>query len=220
MTMNRLYLSIPMRALIPSRNAVKGKIRSVQWGLEDRWNEHNTVTVFLDLENGFSHSFGTLLLTSETQENFLDDLFEAFDVKREKGWEKKLIGKECFVLYAFNLSDSPEGLQSLETGKRITLTGFRRRHVDPYTPSPLRAKELSLSRYERLSELREKYVDWEQYEVKTEPPIKMHETRRENGVITFESEPLEETTMTIKVTEGGIDDWWGTTAAERWERSG
>lgn len=78
----------------------------------------------------------------------LCNIFDAQDVERLKG-------REVYALRCWNnWTADVEGLESAETGKRMTLTAFRREHVDPATPSPYRTRKLRLAHHQETLENR------------------------------------------------------------------
>lgn len=97
-----------------------GKIISVSYGKED----HGILTFWATIDFGGSfQGFGGLMLDKEKSgPAFIDALCSAFNVR---GYNA-LVGKKCFALRCFGfLNDHIEGLES-ESGKRFTLTGWRR----------------------------------------------------------------------------------------------
>jgi hypothetical protein len=116
-----------------------GTISSVKSGKED--HDILTCSVGVDFSGGHQ-GFGNLILDEDLIVSFERELCEAFGVRATK----ELVGKKCFALRCFgHWNDNIEGLESLDTGKRFTLNGWRKRNVKNFEViSPLEQRKKSL----------------------------------------------------------------------------
>ena len=99
---------------------------------------------------------------------FIAELLATFDV-RELG---ELEGKKCYGLRSFpGYNEMLTGVESL-SGKRLTATGFLRRHVNPkfdplqqrkdnHLKEVARAAKTIQENLQQLSKVEENFVDWE-----------------------------------------------------------
>lgn len=147
-----------------------GTIDDVWSGVED----HGVLTCNIGVNFGGTHQgFGGLCLDPESLKAFVAELCEAFGVRDREA----LVGQRCYALRALGEWNEPiERLESLGTGRRFTITGFRRRHYPKHATSRLE-DEIRSARGEiewaqrRANEARERlarlesnesgYVDWE-----------------------------------------------------------
>ena len=136
---------------------------------EPEYHDIPTVSVGIDFGSSFQ-SFGGLALDAGSLKWFLDELCEIFDVQRKE----QLIGKKCYALRNFGIwNDAIEGIEA-PSGKRFTITGFRKRHYPEFAKSPLEHKREELESTirwatrraeeakEQLKTVASGFVDWEQ----------------------------------------------------------
>lgn len=142
-----------------------GRIEKIFDGPED----HGIDTVSIGVDFGSAHqAFGNLCL-GKYRDSFVKELCETFGV----GSIVELEGKECFALRCWGFwNDTIEGLESVETGRRFTITGWRKRNKIPGPESPLAARKESLTREilfldrkkaqltSELNDIRIDYEDW------------------------------------------------------------
>lgn len=145
-----------------------GKIEDVFSGKED----HDILTLSVGVGfKGAHQGFGSLMLNEKLIISFEKELCDTFDVKNIN----ELIGEACYALRCFDYWNANiEGLESVKTGKKFTLTGWRRRHLPANEiKSPLQVEEeyhnsrissaqrnIQVSQYE-LENIKSKYTDWE-----------------------------------------------------------
>ena len=143
-----------------------GRIDYVKAGKED----HGILTVWAGIDfGGGAQGFGGLCLETKTSRAFLRELCETFDVSDHEA----LVGKKCHALRCFGTNNDPiEGLEA-PSGKRFTLTGFRKRHYPEHAKSRLEEEKERLQREmawagrrrdeaaDRLATVGEQFVDWE-----------------------------------------------------------
>jgi len=145
---------------------VQGRIIDVSHGIEPD-HGHMTCSIGIEFTHGRYQSFGNLVLDDDLLKSFLDDLCFTFNVETPED----LMGKEVYALRCFGYNnDHIEGLETI-SGKRMTLTSWRKKHFSE-TLSPLdnEIKKLS-SRIEQaqnsisraiadLSKVQSEYTDW------------------------------------------------------------
>ena len=117
-----------------------GKIVSVHEDDEDRGIE--TVWIYLEFHGG-GQGFGGLMLRDEThKKTFVSQLCKTFGVRKLMD----LVGKDCYALRCWGfLNDVIEGLESVTTGKRFTISGWRRSQGLTEFGSPLDERRKRLS---------------------------------------------------------------------------
>jgi len=143
-----------------------GKIDNVSYGLEP---DHRCITCSIGVKfsGGGYQSFGNLILDDGLLKSFLADLCATFEVDNVDD----MVGKECYVLKCFGYNnDYIEGLESI-SGKRMTLTSWRKKHF-PDTLSPLdveikrigsritQAQNTINTAIQDLSTVQSRYTDW------------------------------------------------------------
>lgn len=117
-----------------------GKIGYVKSGEED----HGVITCSVGIDFSGSHQgFGNLCLDSQLVVSFEKELCDVFAVDNTE----KLIGQECYALRCFgHWNDTIEGLESVKTGKRFTLTSWKRKYItDTWITNPLSNRINSLN---------------------------------------------------------------------------
>ena len=144
----------------------RGRLGKPFVGKED----HGIMTVQIPVSfRGSGQGFGGLCLDDGLDKPFVRDLCEAFGVRDVL----RLEGAECYALRCWGFwNDRIEGLESVATGRRFTLTGFCRRHIGKAVLSPieLRAKSIlseiawaerrAAEELEKLAKVRVGYIDW------------------------------------------------------------
>lgn len=128
----------------------------------------NTVWVNLDF-GGSGQSFGGLALKSaESRQSFIGELCAVFGVSTLD----QLVGKQCYALRSFSdWGAKIEGLESVDTGNRFTVTGYRlSRGYDAPNPldealkgvlsDVLRAQKVLKEAEARVAGLKADYVEW------------------------------------------------------------
>lgn len=123
---------------------------------------------------GGHQGFGGIVLGTidkpapELMKSYVADLCAAFDAQDLE----RLAGMKCDVLFSFpGWNGTIEGLEG-PTGKRFTITGWRRKHFpDTKTPLQQRIEDLEQSRVQAkrtiagvalaLSKVEREFVDWE-----------------------------------------------------------
>jgi hypothetical protein len=154
---------------VNSEKRAPGKISNVKQGAED----HGIITcsVGIDFVEGGHQGFGLLALNDALVAHFVEDLCAVFDVKQPED----LVGQECFALRCFgHWNDTIEGLDSVKTGKRFTLTSWKRKRIpDVEHESPLKRQmthlaasmSASMRRFAedaaKLGTAEREYTDWE-----------------------------------------------------------
>ena len=143
-----------------------GKISDFRSGEED----HGIITCVIGIDfNGSHQGFGCLALDEDLLSKFEQDVCDTFNVKTMD----ELIGKSCYALRCFGFHNDPiEGLESVDTGKRFTISSWRKKHVSIKHDSPLQRKIKDLkSRIEsnraniirytsELESIYSDYTDW------------------------------------------------------------
>lgn len=101
----------------------KGKISYVKVeNYRGEKDDPNTAWVGVDF-NGSGQGFGGLYLDEKAIIGFQKSLTEVFGVEKFED----LVGKECYALRSFsNWNATITGLESFETGRRMTVNDFRR----------------------------------------------------------------------------------------------
>jgi len=136
----------------------------------DWHNNFNTYDVSLDIDDGFSQSFGGLYLPDGTWKLFERDLLECADVPTSKG----LIGLKVYALYYFGRWNEPICGLEFDNGRKFLISRFQRDHFPANPPNgALKAEIASIERdidlcKERLADLQAKlltvgqgFVDWD-----------------------------------------------------------
>lgn len=146
-------------------------IDKIEIGPEDHGIETVWVHVRYQPNNCSYQGFGGLALTEKSQRAFVEDLMKAFKVSKPD----LLVGKACYALKSFGgHNENIEGLESVDTHKRFTITGFRRKHFPGHKPNNrleeriqdikddiARAKQTIKNRQEALKHVKDDYIDWE-----------------------------------------------------------
>lgn len=146
-----------------------GTISGHMYGQED----HGILTcfVYVDYDNGSCQGFGGLCLGADYGLDYVKSLCDTFGVERLED----LAGMRCNILRNFtDYNASIEGLEDPDTGKRFTLTKWRRKHWSyeesstPYHRERARlesdiqqAYRTIEDRQEKLKTLDARYVDWD-----------------------------------------------------------
>jgi hypothetical protein len=106
------------------------KITGFELGPED----HGIITVVIRLESptgGWGQGFGCLRMKDDAEaKRFLGEVCAIFDHSEPE----RLKGQECIALYCLPW-ESIEGIEA-PSGKRFTITGWRRRYYPEHTLSP------------------------------------------------------------------------------------
>lgn len=151
-----------------SNTREKALIDSVVSGKED----HGILTCSIGCKMlaGSYQSFGNLALDENLLLDFHLSLCQTFNIYDIKN----LVGKECYVLRSFDsYNEYIEGLEAIPSGKRFTLTAWRKKHFPSKTVSKLEERtnslKSSIESYKRrireiqaqLKNLKNIYVDWE-----------------------------------------------------------
>ena len=145
----------------------RGVIESVFSGREP---DHDVITCSLHIDfGGGCQGFGNLILNDRLLPLFVSALCETFGVATFED----LKGKECFALRCWGFhSDCIEGVESVDTGKRFTIHGWRTSVGVKGVNSPLESRKQyllnDLASHERraqeilhtLHTLDEDYTDW------------------------------------------------------------
>ena len=169
-------------------------VRSVRSGPED--HGINTCYVMLDLDDGGTQGFGGLILEGGLLKSFESDLFWLFGTgcavltwgaggtDKAYGTEEQLVGQKCYALRALRPCGSEDeivGLESAETGRIMTIEGWRKRNGVGPTGSPLEEKRGRIERdiewhrlrireqEARLATLGDGYKQWD--EIGMERPV-------------------------------------------------
>lgn len=135
------------------------------------WNEKfNTYDVTLEIDDGFSQSFGGLYLPDGTWRLFERDLLECADVPTSKN----LIGLRVHALYYFGRWNEPICGLEFDNGSKFLISKFQRDNFPANPPNGvLKAEIASLERdieqcKNRLADLQAKllnvgqgFVDWD-----------------------------------------------------------
>lgn len=146
----------------------EGVIESIFVGKEDHGIP--TVQLMVSATRGGFQGFGGLALTdSKAMEGFQKSLCETFGVNNIQD----IKGKKCYALRCFGfLNDTIEGLESVDTGKRFTITSWRNM-MGYKSPNPLEQRRERLTNdikwanrqirecQAELSLLDSEYTDWE-----------------------------------------------------------
>lgn len=127
------------------------------------------VWVYCDFENGGTQGFGGFVLDKPLAKTYAQEICEVFGVKKFKN----LKGLKGFALYSFGEWNDPiEGLEA-PSGKRFTISGFRKRHFPDKFKSALEEEQESLRLdiqwatrriaecNAKLKTLNDNYIDWE-----------------------------------------------------------
>lgn len=151
---------------ITEKHRVLGEIDSVWSGTED----HGVIsaTVNCTAIGSYSQGFGGLNLTPQLLKDFINDLTNTFGVLSFNA----LVGQKCYLLYSIgNYNERIEGLESVVTGRRFTITGFQKRHGSKTNKLADLSKDLNdaikrtqerIELYKKeLSLLEGRFVDWE-----------------------------------------------------------
>lgn len=136
-------------------------------------NDHGSLSTwtFIDLDSFGTQGFGGLALDKKGVKNFLAELCLTFDVSNIK----QLKGKRCWVLRSFGtFNETIEGLESKDTGRRFTITGFRKKYypkADQQNNLEYKRKQLEgdiawaegriVEARAELKKIDTKYIDWE-----------------------------------------------------------
>ena len=132
--------------------------------------DHGILTCSVQIAfTGSVQAFGNLALDSAQLDSFVSCLCAAFGVQHPS----ELVGKKCFTLRCWgDLGDTIEGLESVDTGRIFTITGWCKR-CDIKRGSPLEMRRQSIVREiahlerrlaeerGRLALVREGYTSWE-----------------------------------------------------------
>lgn len=132
------------------------KIQSVFVGMEDH-GIHTVVIQIEGLSSNWVQGFGCLSMRDEAdEESFLAGVLGCFGLRDRSA----LPGQQCFVLRSFSFSNSPiEGLEDPMSGRRFTLTAWRRARLGVETDPLARESEQALY---RIRVFRQRVVEEEQ----------------------------------------------------------
>lgn len=158
---------VQRRRDLPRNTREMGVVDHVRTG-KDEDRGFYTTSVFLDLE-GSGQAFGFLVMDEPLMQRFNKALCETFDVRRVE----QLVGMGCYALRCWGFhNDFIEGLETLDGGKRFTITGWRRKEgIFQKTPLEMRRESMEkeiaglkrriISIEEDLAGIDAGYVDWE-----------------------------------------------------------
>ena len=137
-------------------------------------DDHGLMTwVYVNIggeDRGGHQGFGGMVFKDESMaENYVDDLCAAFGVKHMED----LVGKKCYVLYAFaEVDEMITGLEACETGKRfLHRVWYKRLH--PEAQSEIEGRRHGLAGHisllkrrlaeteKELASVEAQYLDWE-----------------------------------------------------------
>jgi len=145
-----------------------GVIKSAPMPAED---DHGILTSYITVnyDECCFQGFGGLCLNERLSPHWIKEICNTFGVKNFD----ELYNEKCFILKSFGeYNETIEGLESVKTGKRFTVTGFRRRHCDSKT-NKLKEKKDQLKRdikrcqnnlkeaENKLKTIDKDFTDWE-----------------------------------------------------------
>ena len=128
----------------------------------------NTVQLTLEFEGGYQGFGGLNLAFNKNRKTYIEMLCDTFGVSSLD----QLVGKKCYALRCFSTwNQHIEGLESVDTSKRFTMTNYRRREGFD-APSPLdeaikdiqgevtRALEVLTKADARIKAIKADYREW------------------------------------------------------------
>lgn len=161
-----------------------GRVARIWSGVDDR--EIQTCYVFIELDGGVQ-AFGGLVLQGESLAWFESDLNWLFglgaavltwapgETAKAYSLPEQFVGQEVYALRPWGTNnDAIVGLESVATGRVMTIEGWRKRHNLGPSGTPLEEKRKSIfneidrlrwqikDHERRLEKLEEGYVQWDE----------------------------------------------------------